>query len=215
MKTKDQTVAFLLIMITFSVGTIAGCSSTGAQRSQNATITMQTIDTDIKSTIKMLDATEASLNELMRPGQSDVKTAFDLFSDNVSKMETMEKQFVKHSDEMKKRGKEYFEEWQKEGNEYKNEQLRTLSEQRRTELSAIYDQIAINSYGVNDAFKTYVSDITGIRTFLSNDLTSRGIESVASIARKVNYDGNDLKNSLQKIQSAIDKVREAMSLSSR
>lgn len=75
-----------------------GCSSTGMQRSEEATTTMQTMDDDIKLAIVQLDATGASLDELVKPGQSDVKKAFDLYAENVSKIVKMEERFAKHAD---------------------------------------------------------------------------------------------------------------------
>lgn len=210
MKIRNQSAAFLIVILIVAVISLEGCSSTGIERSEKATTTMQTMDNDIKLAVVLLDATGASLYELTKPGQSDIRKAFDLFTDNVSKMESLEKQFAKHSDEMKARGKEYFEEWQKEGSEYKNQQIRELSEQRRIALSEIYDGIAQNSIGVKDAFRAYMSDVKEIQIYLSNDLTSKGIDAIALISQKVVNDGDNLKYSIKNIQPSIDRAREAM-----
>jgi hypothetical protein len=171
------------------------------------------MDNDIKLVIVQLDATNASLDELTKPGQSDAKKAFDLYTDNISKIEKMEKDFAKHADEMKARGKDYFEEWQKEDTKYKNPQIQELSEQRRTELSEIYGRIAENSIGVKDAFKAYVSDIKEIQIYLLNDLTSKGIEAIVPISKKVVDDGDNLKYAIKNVQTAIDRARAEMSQS--
>lgn len=213
MKLTNQSVAFLITMLTVAVISITGCSSTGMQRSEKATTTMQTMDNDIKSVVVQLDATGASLDELTKPGQSDVKKAFDLYSDNVSKIEEMERDFAKHADEMKARGKNYFEEWQKEGDKYKNPQIQELSEQRRIELGEIYGRIAQNSIGVKEAFKAYVSDVKEIQTYLSNDLTSKGIEAIVPISKKVVNDGDNLKIAIKNVQTAIERARAEMSQS--
>jgi hypothetical protein len=151
----------------------------------------------------------------MRPGQPDVKKAFNLYTDNISKIEKMEKDFAKHADEMKARGKDYFEEWQKEGNKYKNPQIQELSDQRRAELGEIYGRIAENSVGVRDAFKTYVSDAKEIQNYLSNDLTSKGIEAIAPISRKVVTNGEYLRNAIKNVQTAIERARAEMAQSGR
>jgi hypothetical protein len=202
-------------MLIVTVIGLAGCDSTGRQRSREATTTMQTMENDIKSVAVQLDATGASLDELMRPGQSDVKKAFNLYTDNVSKIEKMEKDFAKHADEMKARGKDYFEEWQKEGDKYKNPQIQELSDQRRIELGEIYGKIAENSIGVRDAFKAYVSDAKEIQNYLSNDLTSKGIEAIAATARKVVDNGENLRLAIKNVQTAIEKARAEMIQSGR
>ena len=172
---------------------------------------MQTIDNDIKLIVVQLDATGASLDELTRPGQSDVKKAFVSCTENIAKIEKMEKGFAIHADEMKDRGKNYFDEWQKEDNKYNNAQIRALSEQRRAELGEIYGKIAENSVEVKGPFKAYVSDVKEIQIYVSNDLTSKGIESIAPITRKVVDDGEKLKSAIRNLQTAIEKARAAMS----
>jgi len=211
MKRTNQSVALLFTALIVAVISIAGCSSTGIQRSEKATTTMQTMDNDIKGIVVQLDATGASLDELMRPGQSDVKRAFVSCTDNISKIETMEKRFAVHADEMKDRGKDYFDEWQKEGNKYNNQQIRELSEKRRVELGEIYGKIAETSIGVKGPFKAYVSDVKDIQNYLSNDLTSKGVEAVAPISRKAVDDGDKLKLAIRDLQMAIERAREEMS----
>jgi hypothetical protein len=206
-KRTIQSVALLFAALM----SMAGCSSTGIQRSEKATTTMQTIDNDIKLILVQLDATGASLDELTRLGQSDVKKAFVSCTDNVSKIEKMEQHFAIHADEMKDRGKDYFDEWQKEGNKYNNPEIRALSEQRRAQLGEIYAKIAENSIGVKGPFKAYVSDVKEIQIYVSNDLTSKGIESIAPITRKAVDDGEKLKFAIRNLQSAIDKARAEMS----
>lgn len=168
---------------------------------------------DIQEASRQLDATGTSLDELMRQGQTDVKQAFESYKGNVEKMETMEKKFVKHAEQMEAQGNNYFEEWKKEGSEYKNPQIQQLSDQRRAELGEIYDKIAENSIGVDEAFKAYVSDVKEIQTFLSNDLTTKGIFTIGPTSEKVVSDGDNLKYAIQKLQIAIQDVRAEMSQS--
>jgi hypothetical protein len=215
MKPTTRSVASLFTMLIVVVIGPVGCDSTGRQRSKEATTTMQTMENDINVVAVQLDATGASLDELMRPGQSDVKKAFNLYTDNVSKIEKMEKDFAKHADEMKARGKDYFEEWQKEGDKYKNPQIQELSKQRRIQLGEIYGKIAENSIGVKDAFIAYVSDAKEIQTYLSNDLTPKGIEAIAAISGKVVSNGENLRNAIKNVQTAIENARAEMSQSGR
>ena len=215
MKLKNQpviTIISILIILTIIIG---GCSTTGMQRSEKTSTTMETMDKDIKVVIAQLDITGASLDALMRPNQQEIKKTYDSFKENVSKMEDKEKDFIKHADEMKNRGKEYFFEWQKEGNQYKNPQIQALSEQRRDELGAVYGKIAENSVGVKEAYRTYLSDVKEIQIYLGNDLTSKGIETISNVSRKVVDDGDNLKYALEKLQGAIDKAREEMAQSGR
>jgi len=211
---KKQLITLGSILI-ITVIIIGGCSSTGMERSEKTSTTMETMDKDIKIVIAQLDITGASLEALMRPNQQEIKKTYDTFKENVTKMEDKEKDFIKHADEMKSRGKEYFAEWSKEGNKYKNPQIQALSEQRRDELGSIYNGIAENSIGVKEAYRIYLSDIREMQIYLSNDLTSKGIETIAPVSRKIGSDGDNLKYSLTNLQRAIDRAREEMSQSGR
>ena len=116
---------------------------------------------------------------------------------------------------MKKRGKEYFAEWEKEGNKYKNPQIQELSDQRRLELGTIYDKIAENSVGVKESYKVYLSDIRELQIYLSNDLTTKGIETITPVSNRIVNNGYNLKYALSNLQQAIDKAREEMDQSGR
>jgi hypothetical protein len=208
---KSGTYIAILFLATFMFFT--SCSTTGMQRSEEVQSTMQTVDNDIKKTIVQLDAIGASLDELTKPGQADVKRAFELYSKNVSKIKDMEKDFDKHADEMKKSGKDYFSEWDKKDQKYDNPEIQKRSDERRAALSNIYDKIAENSVGVKQAFKTYVSDVNQIQAYMSNDLTNKGITSIASLSDKTVLNGNYLKNELVNLQSAIEDARYEMTQS--
>lgn len=215
MKPALQSIACLSTMFIVAAAGLAGCDSTGRERSKEATTTMQAMENNINQVALQLDATGASLDEVMRPGQSDVKKAFNSFTENISRIEKMEKDFAKHADEMQARGKDYFEEWQKEGDKYKSQQIQELSDQRRSELGEIYGRIAENSVGVREAFKKYVSDSKEIQNYLSNDLTSKGIEAISALSKRVVDNGENLRNAIRDVQSAIVRARAEMSQSGR
>lgn len=199
---------FLATMIT-----AVACSTTGMQRSEEVQSNMQTVDNDIKLIVVQLDAIGSSLDELTRPGQSDVKRAFDVFSNNVSKIEKMEKDFSKHADQMTKSGKTYFEAWDKNKNQYDNPEIQRNSDARRATLGRTYDKIGENNQGVKEAFRVYVSDITEIEKYVSNDLTTKGITSIASLSDKTVRNGDHLKNEMKNLQTAIEDARSEMTQS--
>jgi hypothetical protein len=198
----------LLALVTIFI--LSNCSTTGMQRSEKVQSSMETVDNDIKLVIVRLDAIGNSLDELVKPGQADTKRAFDVFSENVSDIKKMQENFSKHAAEMEKSGKEYFEQWDKDAKKYANPEIQLQSEQRRRELAYTYDKIAENNVGVKDAFVTYVSDVNQIQSFISNDLTSAGIDSITRISGNVVNNGTRLKNELTLLQSAIEEAREKM-----
>lgn len=197
---------FAIIMI---MG-LNSCSNTGTQRSVQASTTMEKMQEDISNIIMQLDKTNNSLFELTKPYQTDLKKAYDDFKNNVNTIEGMEKGFEKHANEMKQKGKDYFVEWEKEDNKYKNQQIQELSEQRRAALEEIYGSIALNSIGVKDAFRAYISDLTEIQSYISNDLTAKGMEAIKPISQRVVNDGDDFKYSINRLETAIARAKSEL-----
>lgn len=204
---QGNLLAILFVALTF---TVTACSSTGIQRSEDLQSSLETVDNDIKLIVVQIDAIGASLDQLTRPGQSDVRSAFDVYSENVSKIEDMEENFSKNANKMTTDGETYFDNWDQNGDTYDNVELQRSSDERRAELGRTYDRIGQNSQGVKEAFKVYVSDVTEIEEYLSNDLTTRGIESIESLSNQTVRNGNQLKRELENLQSAIEAARSEM-----
>jgi hypothetical protein len=108
---------------------------------------------------------------------------------------------------MKSRSKEYFAEWEKQGDNYANPQIRELSEERRNKLAEIYNQVHKAGGGVKNAYLAYLSDLKEIHLYLSNDLTPKGLESIAPVANKTNQDLEVLRASIQPVIAALDGIK--------
>lgn len=213
MALTNQMNRFLLSTVIFGFIVIAGCQSTGMERSTETRTSLQTMDDDITSAILQLDANRAALNDLLRPGQPDLKKALKTFSDNVTQIVATEEKFVRHADELTAHGTDYFEEWQKEGVEYNNPGIQQMSNQRRSILGGIYGQITEQSNDIKNTFKTYASDVTEIQMFLFNDLSANGAAAITPIAHQVISDGDSLKYVIENIQSVIQSARKEMAQS--
>lgn len=212
--TPTRQIHFFLLPLLFSGFIVmAGCQSTGMERSNDTRVSLQTMDEDITSAILQLDATGASLSEILRPGQPDLKKSLEAFSDNATQIVAIETKFARHADELTVRGTDYFEEWQSEGNEYNNPQIQQLSNQRRSILGDVYSQISAQSNSIKDTFKTYALDVTEILRFLSNDLSTNGVTAIAPISRRVISEGDSLTNAMHNVQSIIQSARNEMAQS--
>ncbi|WP_411824104.1 hypothetical protein [Leptospira sp. 'Mane'] len=197
-------------MIIIAIGAFQCASLTGLERSKQTSVSLEALDNDIKLIVVQLDGINSSLYEVTKSGQSDIKKAFDLYTKNIENIDKMEKNYKVHSEELKSQGKNYFSEWKKEGGKYNNPEIQELSDTRRNELSEVYESIASNSVGVKDAFHSFVLDASEIQTYLSNDLTRRGVESITPISNRVQEDAIKLRNAIKRIQTPIEKARRQM-----
>jgi hypothetical protein len=210
MRLRNPSAALLGILLLIAITWLGGCASTGIERSAKATSTMQAVEADYRQVPVQVDATDAALSDLIKPGQTNVKKAYDRYADNVGEMQKLGKKLDKHTAEMKVRGRDYFEEWEKQGSSYTNPQIRELSEQRRSDLNQAYSQISVASTGVRGSLQAYLSDLQGIQSYLANDLTPKGIEGITPVAQKAMQDGENLKDAVRPVLSAIDNAKSEM-----
>lgn len=210
----------LVVMLLLGAVAFTGCATvskkSGVEMAEQTTASMQDVDSDMKQASLQIDTVNSSLNDLVMTGQnpssqpSDVKRSFDAYKDNIAKMDDTGKSLNKHIDQMNSRGNDYFEEWAKEGGSYTSPNIQKLSEERRVRLRGAFTDIASSSAGMRGSLNAYLSELKQIETYLSNDLSPKGISAITSTAMAAQRDGNSLKASFSPVQTAIAKARTEM-----
>jgi len=207
MKLGFQSAIFLTAVFFGSIMYLTGCATTGMDRASKTTNSMQMVESDYRRASAQIDLTRASLEDLIKPVQTDVKKAYDVYTENVNTMEKLGKRLETHTENMKTRGNDYFMEWE---SSYTNPDIRELSERRRIEMRAVYAKIPEASIGVKGALKSYLTDIREVQKYLSNDLTPQGIAAISPIAQRAITDGDSVKESIKPVLAAIDQVKFEM-----
>jgi hypothetical protein len=204
MKLRFQSAVFFTTVLLGAITCLTGCATTGMDRATKTTNSMQTVEGDYKQASVQIDTTRVSLEELIKPNQTDMKKAYDAYTENVVKMEKSGKQLDTHTEKMRVKGNEYFADWE---SSYTNPEIRELSERRRIEIREGYVKISEASIGVKGTLKSYLTDIREIQKYLSNDLTPQGIESIRPVAQRALTDGDNLKETVKPVLIAIDRVK--------
>jgi len=207
MKLRNHSLGFFTILLLGTAAFLGGCATTGMDRSVKTSNSMQEVDKDIREMIVQSDVTAKSLDSLVKAGQPDLKKSFDTYSDNLATLDSDGKRALKHVEEMKTRKTEYFAEWEKQGDAYTNPQIRELSEERRIKLAEMYAQVHAAGGGIKNAYLAYLTDLKEIQTYLSNDLTPKGVEAIAPVANKSSQDLEVLKTSLTPLVAALDGIK--------
>jgi hypothetical protein len=221
MKLRFPSAVIFIAVLLGAITCLTGCATTkttpppattSMDRATKTTNLMQTVEGDYQQASEQIDATRASLEDLIKPGQTDMKRAYVAYAENVEKMEKLGKRLEMHTEQMRARGNEYFAEWE---SSYTSPEIRELSERRRNEMREVYEKIPEASIGVSGALKSYLTDIRDIQTYLSNDLTPHGIESIRPIAERAVRDGENLKETVKPVLTAIDRVKTEMTQGGR
>ncbi len=210
MKLRNNALAFFTMLLLVTAALLVGCATTGMDRSARTSKSIREVDGDIRKMVVQSDVTAASLDSLIKAGQADLKKNFDAYSDNLAKLDSAGKNVLKHIAEMKARKTEYFAEWEKQGDAFTNPQIRELSEERRKNLAEIYDKVHTAGAGITGSYQAYITDLKEIQIYLSNDLTPKGVGSIAPVANKTFQDLDVLKKSLTPVIAALDEIKAAL-----
>jgi DNA repair ATPase RecN len=207
MKFRTRSLAIFTTLLLSTASFLGGCATTGMDRSVKTSNSIRDVDSEIRKLIVQIDATSKSLDNLVGSGSSDLKKSYNSYSDNVDKLDSEGKRVLKRIDEMKSHSKEYFAEWEKQGVAYKNPEISALSEERRTKLAEIYARVPAAAAGVKSSYLSYLTNLKEIKSYLSNDLTAKGIETIDPVAKKTVQDLEVLKTSLQPVIAALDEIK--------
>ncbi|OGU13626.1 MAG: hypothetical protein A2076_08740 [Geobacteraceae bacterium GWC2_53_11] len=207
MKVRNQSLALITMLLLGTSSFLGGCATTGMDRSVKTSSSIRDVDSEIRKIMVQIDATSKSLDSLVVAGNPDLKKTFNAYSDQLDKLDGEGKRVLKRMEEMKSHSKEYFAEWEKQGVAYKNPEISALSEERRTKLAEIYARVPASSAGVKSSYLAYLTNLKEIQSYLSNDLTPKGVEGITPVAKKAVVDMAALKDSLQPVIAALDEIK--------
>jgi outer membrane murein-binding lipoprotein Lpp len=203
-------IRILITLAALTAMLIAGCVSTGMDRSIKASNSIRDVDAEVGGLNVRIDFVATSLDTLLKSGQADLKKNFDAFSSDIPPLEKQGALVLKREEEMNKASKEYFSEWQKQGTNYTNPQIRKLSDERRVKLAKIYDKVLAGNEGIKVAYYSYLSDLKEIQSFLNTDLTPSGVASIEPIAQKTVAHLYELRKSLNPMIAALVEIQSEL-----
>lgn len=188
---------------------ICGCAvnkpeKTGLERSEGVLSAMEQSHEQVQKVTAQVDRVEASLSELMRKGQSDIKGAFEEYARNVNELDKQSKALLDNTTDLQKKSNDYLANWGSEQNEFQNSQLEELSAERREELNESHEDVFTAAGRTENQLKAFLTDIKEIRDYLDNDLTAAGISSVSSLSDDVLEESDELQDYLEDLEYALE-----------
>ena len=158
-----------------------------------------------------MNATLASLNNLVERPQADLRPQYKQFSDNVDDLASLAKNVDASVTAMRENGKEFFAKWSEELAGIKNEDIRNLSAARQKEVSDELMNVKKSYAATEIAFKPFMSDLRDIQKYLGTNLTPAGVASMKDVAAKANTTGATLKKAVGKLSADFKSLGIAMS----
>jgi chromosome segregation ATPase len=193
-----------------ALASLTACESSGVERSQATQTTMGQFRTDINNYTTQLDATTASLDELLKSASSDPKSAFTKFSGNVDALFKADDAVRGTSNDMKSRGEAYFSEWEKSSSGITNEDVRKIADSRRVELQKEYKELQTEMATVATDSAALRGQIDSLRKYYSQDLTEKGIDASKGLVGNTKSAASKVQKGIKSVLEEVDKVAEQL-----
>ncbi len=193
---------------------VGGCASAGYDKAADTSISMRETANSISRGSAQVDATLATLTDLVNSPAENIKPQFQKFDDSVTKLASLSKEVGEDAADMEKQGSAYFKKWDEELAKINNEDIRSRSTERKTEVSERFSRVRVSYVRAKNAFTPLMSNLKDIRTALATDLTGAGLASIRSTANQAKADAGPLRDSLDALAADFRALGVSLSSSS-
>src|SRR5687767_7539338 len=183
---------------------VVGCSSNkGPDRTAKAVESFKDTRKHLADASKQVGATNDSLRALSAGG-GDLRPLFDKYVANVKRTQDMADGARKRADAMRAKTDEYTKQWQKELSAINDAQLRAQSQQRVAAAKAEFDRVRSAAAEVKTAYQPYRQGLNDVQQYLTNDLTTAGVQSVGTKANDTIRKGETLQQRIADLERELD-----------
>lgn len=190
---------------------IAGCASTGYEKADTTSTSLQEAAQGIDNALVPLDAVVTALSDLVNNPGPDITPQFQKYSSAVSKLESLANEVSSRAAAMQEQGAAYFQKWNEELAKIQNDDIHTRSLDRKNAVAARFERVRVSYVQTTAAFAPFMSDLKDIRTALATDLTAGGLASVKGLASKANDKVLPLRESLVRLSAEFKNLGVALS----
>ena len=181
----------------------AGAGAAAAAASANSAANLRS---ELTATQEQIDRTLSSLDELAKPGQTDLRGAYKRYSQNVDLLDRQARRARTDADAMRQARAQYFAQWQAKLAETDNPTLREAAADRRTRLRAGEERIVAAAADVKESFDPLMTDLQDVRKFLADDLSADRASILGPLATKSQASGAAVKGKIDALIAELDTI---------
>jgi hypothetical protein len=193
----------ITICVVALAGTLAVSSGCASGPDAKGTVdSMSSFGNEVAKVKDAIDNAVRALEGVVNSSGADLKANFETYTKSVKALDEQSKVVQKHADDMKAKGDEFFKEW---------ETSKTVTPERRSELAASYAKIKEDMVLAKEKFTPYLASLKDIDSYLSLDLTLKGVNSMTDLVRKAKDNGAQVKARIDSVLVQLNSVRGMLS----
>jgi hypothetical protein len=216
---RSRAAAFLAAALPLALA-IGGCTSDSKENATPAAATpadlatpavhsMNTVKQEAVNARMLVDDTMNTVNTMQT--SDDLRSTFTRFSQQVDQVEAQSEKLKGLTTDMKNRVQAYIKQWQTEMTKVEDPSLVQISDQRRIAVQKRYHDVQAQQQAFNDAYSTFYTDLTSLRTYLGTDLTNTSVKAAEPSVKKANEDRAALKAKADTLLKTLKEIAAGIS----
>ena len=207
----DVVRVFQISLCVLALLDFAGCATGNYKKADAASESLRRASMQIDAENHCIDVTLAELNGLVNQPAPDLKPQFKAFSASLDRLVSSAQRADKADAVANEMSKDYFQNWDKETATINFEAVRDQSVSRKTQVSNEFNTVD-QRYRENQAVvKPLISYLQDIRTALSTDLTTGGLQSVKPLVENAEQNARKVQSALVRLNTDLAASRSQMS----
>jgi len=211
-RTGNSPIAFHASILLVALLCGAGCQSTGYRKSDVAGKSLREAAGEVHAESRAIEVTLQALNDLVNKPAADLRPQFQRYSTALNRLVSAAERTEKTRKEIELKNAAYFAAWDQQAASIHYGIIREQSENRKAEVTNRFYSLNSRYEEAQSVVRPLINYFNDIRTALSVDLTSGGLESVKSIVS--NADQNSRKVQMALAHLAEDLRASGTSMSS-
>jgi len=183
-------------------------SAQGASASMGAT-SAAAFRTDLVAGQQQVDKSLAALRTLTDPATTDLRAAYDNYSNQLARMNEHAETLRREAQAMRDSRAEYFARWEEKVSDIENPTIRATAEAKRAKLRQSHERIATATVQVRDAYESFTRDLQDVRKFLGGELSKQSVSMLGDVQRKATQSGGTVKDKIGVIVAELDAIDAA------
>jgi hypothetical protein len=131
---------------------------------------------------------------------------FQVFTNQLGRMEALAKALGQRAEEMRQRGGAYFADWEARTASIQNPEQRRRAEDRYADRKASYDAINRDMQEARMNFMPFVDELTSIKALLEGERDPKSIAQAKDLFMRANWHCLDVQRALMQIEAEFDRL---------
>ena len=200
-----------LLCASLAIALFTGCRTGTYMKADSTAGALQRAGNEVRTEIALIDSVTNSLHDLIANPSGDLRIQVGRFSDAVTQLEKTAHHAADRGATLRKDGAAYFAAWDKQLQTVTDEQIHQSSANRKLEVAKQFDSSMQRYDDAQNAMNPLISYLRDIRTSLSVDLTTAGVQSAKAPAATATQQAFKAREGLTRSIADLDALAAKMS----